>query len=159
MDLINKEKNFISAVIYVRDCKERLQIFLPTLLDTLKNNFEKYEKEFKWKYSNEIATQIPIKSTVSKIKEMQKEGIDFELLNSKEIGIANITPSFMEKEEVVTASKKGTIMHLFLQKINFKEDYNLEKLENLREKLVYKKIISEEESKFINISKPLIKAY
>ncbi len=117
------------------------------------NNFEKYEKEFKWKYSNEIATQIPIKSTVSKIKEMQKEGIDFELLNSKEIGIANITPSFMEKEEVVTASKKGTIMHLFLQKINFKEDYNLEKLENLREKLVYKKIISEEESKFINISK------
>lgn len=43
MDLINKEKNFISAVIYVRDCKERLQIFLPTLLDTLKNNFEKYE--------------------------------------------------------------------------------------------------------------------
>ena len=105
------------------------------------NNFEKYEKEFKWKYSNEIATQIPIKSTVSKIKEMQKEGIDFELLNSKEIGIANITPSFMEKEEVVTASKKGTIMHLFLQKINFKEDYNLEKLENLREKLVYKKII------------------
>lgn len=117
------------------------------------NDFDKYEKQFNWKYSNEIATQIPIKSTVSKIKEMQKEGIDFELLNSKEIGIANITPNFMEKEEVVTASKKGTIMHLFLQKINFKEDYSVEILENLKEKLVYQKIISEEEAKFINISK------
>lgn len=117
------------------------------------NNFDKYEKEFNWKYNNEISTQLPIKSTVSKIKEIQKEGIDFELLNSKEVGIANITPSFMEKEELITASKKGTIMHLFLQKINLKEEYNTEKLENMRGKLISQKIISEEESKFINISK------
>lgn len=117
------------------------------------NNFDKYEKEFNWKYNNEISTQLPIKSTVSKIKEIQKEGIHFELLNSKEVGIANITPSFMEKEELITASKKGTIMHLFLQKINLKEEYNTEKLENMRGKLISQKIISEEESKFINISK------
>ncbi len=116
-------------------------------------NLEKYEKEFSWEYDKKIATVLPIKSTVSKIKEMQNEGLDFESLNNKEIGIATITPEFMEKDEIITASRKGTLMHLFLQKIDFKENYNLQKLNELKEKLVASKIISEEESKFINISK------
>ena len=96
---------------------------------------------------------MPIKSTVSKIKEMQNEGIDFESLNNKEIGIASITPEFMEKDEVITASRKGTLMHLFLQKIDFKEEYSIQKLNELKEKLVANQIILEEESNFINIYK------
>ncbi len=116
-------------------------------------NTEEFEKEFSWEYDKKLATTLPIKSTVSKIKEMQNEGLDFESLNNKEIGIASITPEFMEKDEVITASQKGTLMHLFLQKINFKEDYNIQKLNELKEKLVADKIISEEESHFINLSK------
>ncbi len=116
-------------------------------------DLEKYEKEFSWEYDWKIATTLPIKSTVSKIKEMQNEGIDFESLNNKEVGIASITPEFMEKDELITASRKGTLMHLFLQKIDFKEEYNIQKLNGLKEKLVANQIISEEESKFINISK------
>lgn len=116
-------------------------------------DLEKYEKEFSWEYDRKIATTLPIKSTVSKIKEMQNEGIDFESLNNKEVGIASITPEFMEKDELITASRKGTLMHLFLQKIDFKEEYNIQKLNGLKEKLVANQIISEEESKFINISK------
>ncbi len=116
-------------------------------------DLEKYEKEFSWEYDRKLATILPIKSTVSKIKEMQNEELDFESLNTKEIGISSITPKFMEKDEIITASRKGTLMHLFLQKINFKEEYNFSKLNELKEKLISSQIISEEESKFINLSK------
>ncbi len=116
-------------------------------------DIEKYRKEFNWKYNKLIATNLPIKSTVSKIKEIQNENVNFEDLNSKEIGISNINPIFMEDEEHITASKKGTVMHLFLQKINFKEEYDLDKLKELKEKLIMNKIITQEEGKYVNILK------
>lgn len=118
-------------------------------------NFSKIEENFNWKYKKELLTKLPIKSTVSKIKQMQNEqAIDFENLTSnKEIGIANITPKFIEKEDVITGSRKGTLMHLFLQKIQFNEEYNLEKLNKLKNELITKKVITEEESQFINLNK------
>ena len=101
---------------------------------------------------------LPIKSTVSKIKEMKQESfieseLDFENINKKEIGIESLTPSFMQEEEKISASKKGTLMHLFMQKINFKENYNLEKLEELKQELIEKNIFTYEESKHINLNK------
>ena len=107
-----------------------------------------------------LKTKLPIKSTVSKIKEkqIQKEGIDFEYIASKfgenvESKISSIIPTFMKENEEVSGSRKGTLMHLFLQKLNLKEDYNKEKLEDLKQKLISKKIISQEESKYINLQK------
>jgi ATP-dependent exoDNAse (exonuclease V) beta subunit len=108
-------------------------------------NFEKYEKEFSWNYENSVATKLPIKSTVSKIKEMQNEGIDLFEISNKEIGIAEIVPKFMEDEEKISASKKGTLMHLFLQKLDLKKQYSKEELENLKQELIAKRIISEDE--------------
>lgn len=116
-------------------------------------DFEKYEKEFGWNYENELATKLPIKSTVSKIKEMQNEGIDFADLGNKEIGIAEIKPEFLEVDEKISASRKGTLMHLFMQKIDFRKDYNLQDLENLKQELIARKIISEEEASNIRIDK------
>lgn len=116
-------------------------------------DFEKYEKEFAWNYENIVATKLPIKSTVSKIKEMQNEGIDFLELSNKKNGIAEIIPTFMEEEEKISASKKGTLMHLFLQKIDLKKQYSKEELEILKQELVAKNIISLEEAKFINLFK------
>ena len=118
-----------------------------------KIDFEKYDKEFDWNYPKQIATTLPIKSTVSKIKEMQNEAIDLDKLYENKIGIANITPEFMVKEEEITSARKGTLMHLFLQNIDFKQKYDLTKLEDLRNSLVYKNIISIEESKTINLEK------
>lgn len=116
-------------------------------------NFEKCEKEFNWEYEKILATSLPIKSTVSKIKEMKNEELDFDTLNSKEIGIANIIPTFMEEESAITASRKGTLMHLFLQKIDFSKNYSMQDLNELKENLITKKIISEEEATYINLFK------
>ena len=123
-----------------------------------KIDIDKIRKVFNWQYKEKIATMLPIKSTVSKIKEMKQESfieseLDFENINNKEIGIESLTPSFMQEEEMISASKKGTLMHLFMQKINFKENYNLEKLEELKQELIEKNIFTYEESKHINLNK------
>lgn len=48
-------------------------------------------------------------------------------------GLASLEPKFMLDTEKVSSSEKGTLMHFMLQKINFREDYTLEKLEALRD--------------------------
>ena len=118
-------------------------------------DFELIEKKFLWKYKNLVETMLPIKSTVSKIKERQMDLEEFDNLKNKEIGIANITPQFMESEEVISASKKGTVMHLLLQKLNFNEEYNLNKLESFKNELINKKFITEKEAEYINLNKIL----
>ena len=116
-------------------------------------DFEKYQNEFLWDYKHKIASKLPIKSTVSKIKEMQNDGIDFLELTGKDIGIAEIVPNFMESEEKISASRKGTLMHLFLQKLDLKRSYSSEELENLKQELIAKNIILKEEADSINLTK------
>ena len=55
--------------------------------------------------------------------------------------------------EKVTSSEKGSLMHLMLQKINFRENYDQEKLVALRDELVAKKFITELQAKSIDIKK------
>ena len=123
-----------------------------------KSDFYKIEKELKWVYPELLKTKLPIKSTVSKIKQKQIENnaIDFEEFGKEtdeKLKLLNIEPTFMKNEEVITGAKKGTLMHLFLQKIDFKEDLDIKKLEELKENLILKNIITQEEAKFINIFK------
>lgn len=148
---IYKKSEFITKEIE-EECENLQKINLNQEID-----FSKIEKELFWKYKYMSSIELPIKTTVSKVKEEKAnlEGqIDFEsFVNKKEVGIANILPEFMEEEKNFTNAKKGTIMHLFLQKLNIKETYDRKKLEELKEKLVSLKIISEQEGTFINIDK------
>ncbi len=116
-------------------------------------DFAKYENEFSWIYKEELATKLPIKSTVSKIKQIQNENIDFEDLDKKEIGIAEIIPQFLIEDEKVSASRKGTLMHLFMQKIDLRKSYTNQELEELKQELIAKKIITNEEANYINLFK------
>jgi len=115
-------------------------------------DFEKVKEKMNFRYKYDFATRLQTKSTVSKIKQMQAEEISTET-----IGLASVQPKFMQETEKVTSAEKGTLMHLILQKINFKEDYTLEKLENLKQELIAKKFISELQAESINLSK--IKAF
>lgn len=40
----NKEKNFVSAVVYVRNEEKKIYDFLDKVNGILKDNFEKYDK-------------------------------------------------------------------------------------------------------------------
>ena len=119
-------------------------------------DFDKYDKTINWEYKNKLATMLPIKSTVSKIKEMKNEDIEFLDLNNKEIGIAEIIPEFMKEEEKITGARRGTLMHLFLQKLDLKKQYTQEQLEELKEELIAKNLINKEEAQYINIGKIML---
>ncbi len=192
--------DWIELVLLSKDMDKEITVFEHKKTDILKKedvkeieirefdfeekcDFTEIEKKLNWEYPNLIKTKLPIKSTVSKIKQHKTEETpDFEDIKEKlninigkneninqdirvkeslersqnsnnKVGIENIVPEFMKKSEEISGSRKGTLMHLFLQKISWNEEYTREKLEELKEKLVSKKIITLEEAKFIKISK------
>ncbi|TEB16167.1 hypothetical protein Psfp_01595 [Pelotomaculum sp. FP] len=72
---LNQEKNFISAVIYVRNHETELELFLRKLAETLRETFEKFEIIFVNDYSSDSSVEI--------IKKISKEltGMTISIVN------------------------------------------------------------------------------
>ena len=109
---------------------------------------EKKEKEeieqIKFEYPYKLATTIPTKTSVSKIK---KENTEQKL--SEEITF--IKPAFLQnKEEKITGAQKGTLVHLCLQKLDESKEYTITEIKQLISSLVNKQIITEKEAEAIN---------
>ena len=68
------------------------------------------------KYDGIEASKIEAKTSVSKIK-MNHIGKEIETVSLN-------SPKFLKEEEKITGSRKGTIIHLCMQKLNPKEEYN-----------------------------------
>lgn len=133
------------------------------LLENIKNKIE-------YEYKNKLSTTILTKSSVTKINQMKekKVGVDFESLEDTEIiegpketedlaeqrtkEIAFEKPKFLQEEKdiKITSAQKGTLIHLCMQKLNPKEEYNLQKIKELIQNLQLKQIITEKEVEVIN---------
>lgn len=109
------------------------------------NQIQKIEKILNYSYPNQLATIIPTKTSVTNIKQMQQE----EVYESK---IELPKPEFLkeEKEEKLTEVQKGTLIHLCLQKLDEKKDYDLQKIKELISELEQKQIITSKEAESIN---------
>lgn len=103
-----------------------------------------------YSYPNKIATIIPTKMSVTTIKQMQGE-------NLQEEKIELPTPKFLkqDKEDKLTAAQKGTLIHLCMQKLDEKKEYDLQKIKELISSLVEKQIITSKEAENINVHKVL----
>ena len=116
---------------------------------------EKIKKELSWKYEYDTSAKVPTKTSVSKLKEIkqnEEQDIDLEELLSKEKTHKYEIPSFMIKEKVpITNSRKGTLVHLCIQKLDEKKDYKEQDIKELIRKLVNKEIILNEEAEQIPI--------
>ena len=124
--------------------------------------FEKYDDYdeiiqcFKWKYSKEFETNLPIKSTVSTIKRIKNDNsVDFNDLTPKELGLENIVPEFLQEEKEISATEKGTIMHLVLQKLDLTKSYNYEEIKKFIDYLQSKNFINSNEASCVNINQIL----
>ena len=136
-------------------------------IEISKEQMENIKNKIEYEYQNKLATTIPTKSSVTKIKQMKQKtlGVDIESLDenptevqeNKEKKIDFGKPKFLQndEEQKITPAQRGTLVHLCMQKLNFKEEYNLEKISELIQKLKNKEIITEKESKAINMSKIL----
>lgn len=156
--VINKKQEEIqendkNKTIELLDKKEIQKDFLKDI----KNKIE-------YEYKNKLAITIPTKSSVTKLKQMKEKqiGVDIQSLDFDEIEIQSdiqaersITfekPKFLqeEKEEKITSAQKGTLVHLCMQKLNPKEQYDLQKIKELIQDLQLKQIITEKEADSIN---------
>lgn len=111
--------------------------------NTKNENLENIIKKLEWKYKDINASKIESKTSVSKIK--RKENISYDLVNTS-------TPNFLKEDEKVSSARKGTITHLCLQKLNEKEQYTEEKINQILEGLVLKNIITIKEKETINVT-------
>ena len=116
---------------------------------TEKSDLEKIEKEMNQKYKYQLETTIPTKTSVTNLKQMklEKEGVI-----GKDETIELPEPAFIneDKKEKLTGAQKGTLIHLCLQKLDYKQEYDLEKIKNFLQSLSEKEIISQNELENIN---------
>ena len=105
---------------------------------------EKIKEKLDWKYKDLFLTTLPIKTSVSKIKEIRN--------NKEEFGLEKFVPEFL-KDEKIEATRKGTLIHLVLQKIDFNKIVSKSDIEEFLEYLKSKNFITDEESKQIEVQK------
>ena len=129
----------------------------------------KYKKEIleklKWRYAHTRESKIPTKTSVTKLKELETgtEQWDIDDLideararKSKEIDgsqkhtMLSAKPRFMEKIQKLNSAQKGTLMHLCVQLLDEKKEYNLEEIKEFIQDLKNRNIISEIEAKNVN---------
>ena len=123
-----------------------------------KNDFSDIKKILEYKYKNILDTTIPTKTSVTALKDLSNRNNNVKIEEKEEQReISFKEPNFLKngKEEKITASKKGSLIHLCLQKLDINIDYDLAKITNLLDELEMKKIITSKEKEAINVNKIL----
>ena len=110
-----------------------------------KENLKKIEEILTYSYPNKTSTSIPTKTSVTNIKQMKNETKKSDIIQLPK-------PEFLrnEEQEKLTGTQKGTLIHLCMQKLDEKQDYNLLKVKELIEDLNKKQIITDKEKENIN---------
>lgn len=158
--------------------QEKMEVNIENLLkyeetEEQKKQKELIEEKLKWSYPYMKSSEIPTKTSVTKIKQMQEESRSTEILdiedlmeiqklqtqankneqikteNRKPIKLTAI-PKFMENSQKLTPTQKGTLMHLCIQKLDETREYSKEEIEQLIQELYENGIISEVEKNAVN---------
>ena len=108
---------------------------------------EEIIKKLNWEYEYLSATKVMTKSSVSKIKQQTNKAEEaFE-------EIKYLEPKFLKEELEISAARKGTLMHLILQRLDEKQEYTIDKIKTLVKDLEQKEIITSKEACAVNINK------
>lgn len=144
--LFNKEKNIIEfnkIVLENEKTKEendnKKEKKIDVIKDISKEQKEEVNKKLTWKYKYIESTKIEGKTSVSAIAKY----------GEKNIQIVE-KPKFMQNIEILNKAEFGTLMHLILQKLDFRENYNEKTLNDLIQKLIYLNIVTEKQSQYID---------
>ena len=155
---IYKKKELLTKLKKVDN--EEIDVFneLEEKSKAYKNDLSDIKKILEYKYKNILDTTIPTKTSVTALKELSNKNNNVKIEEKEEQKeISFKEPNFLKngKEEKITASKKGSLIHLCLQKLDINIDYDLAKITNLLDELEMKKIITPKEKEAINVNKIL----
>lgn len=123
---------------------------------------EKQQKEIQqlnWKYPYQILAEIPTKTSVTKLKELENEEREnqTQLLSifpqplGEEESVQLEKPRFRKEEEKLSPAEIGTIMHLCIQKLDEKRNYTKEELKQFIEELTEKGILTQKQKEGVSL--------
>ena len=137
------------------DLKEKIGQILKNKSDEENKKSEQALKELlEWKYDYIVDTTLPTKSSVTKIKQEKikleeiLKGIESEEVEYKK----SYTPKFMQEDKKISNAEKGTLVHLCIQRLDEKKDYELKDIQNMILNLVEKEIITQNEADAIDVN-------
>ena len=137
------------------DLKEKIEQILKNKSEEENKKSEQALKELlEWKYDYIVDTTLPTKSSVTKIKqekiklEEMLKGIESEEVEYKK----SYTPKFMQEDKKISSAEKGTLVHLCIQRLDEKKDYELKDIQNMILNLVEKEIITQNEADAIDVN-------
>lgn len=118
-------------------------------------SLEKIRDKLEWEYPYLLSSTIPTKTSVSKIKEQKQEADTIELkefVNKKQNYHFEV-PKFIKEESstAISSARKGTLVHLCLQKLDTKVNYDKQKIEEFIQELVDRELILKEEAQAIPV--------
>ncbi len=137
------------------DLKEKIEQILKNKSDEENKKSEQaLEELLEWKYDYIVDTTLPTKSSVTKIKQEKikleeiLKGIESEEVEYKK----SYTPKFMQEDKKISSAEKGTLVHLCIQRLDEKKDYELKDIQNMILNLVEKEIITQNEADAIDVN-------
>lgn len=144
---VHKKKDVLKQVLIKEE--ERKIDYCENLENIDKDEMGKIKEKLEWEYQYKTPENVLTKTSVTKIKKMK---IDLEEAESVEYKV----PEFLKEEKNLTNAEKGTVMHLVLQKLDEKIDYDKKKLEELLIDLEDRQIIGDKEKQSVDIEKVLL---
>lgn len=157
---VSNKKDLLKAlakeeVVEQIDLKEKIEQILKNKSDEENKKSEQALKELlEWKYDYIVDTTLPTKSSVTKIKqekiklEEMLKGIESEEVEYKK----SYTPKFMQEDKKISSAEKGTLVHLCIQRLDERKDYELKDIQNMILNLVEKEIITQNEADAIDVN-------
>ena len=137
------------------DLKEKIGQILKNKSDEENKKSEQALKELlEWKYDYIVDTILPTKSSVTKIKQEKikleeiLKGIESEEVEYKK----SYTPKFMQEDKKISSAEKGTLVHLCIQRLDERKDYESKDIQNMILNLVEKEIITQNEADAIDVN-------
>ena len=137
------------------DLKEKIGQILKNKSDEENKKSDQALKELlEWKYDYIVDTTLPTKSSVTKIKqekiklEEMLKGIESEEVEYKK----SYTPKFMQEDKKISNAEKGTLVHLCIQRLDERKDYELKDIQNMILNLVEKERITKNEADAIDVN-------
>lgn len=157
---VSNKKDLLKAlakeeVVEQIDLKEKIGQILKNKSDEENKKSDQALKELlEWKYDYIVDTTLPTKSSVTKIKqekiklEEMLKGIESEEVEYKK----SYTPKFMQEDKKISNAEKGTLVHLCIQRLDERKDYELKDIQNMILNLVEKEIITKNEADAIDVN-------
>lgn len=147
LQVLNKNellKTFIKTDENEIDIKKELES-----VQIKNSNIEQISKILEYQYQYKLSTIMPTMTSVTNIKQIENKEVENIMTFNKPQFIKN------DEDQILTGAQKGTLVHLCLQRLDEKIEYDIDKIRKLLNTLVEKNIITQFEAKNINLYKLL----